>query len=158
MNECTTLPRSTQEPLHHLIRTRPLLTALLGMGLPNEPFRDTDWRLYGCAWEENKGCPVRCKHMGRLCLHEYRRDSLHNDALQWLYYVVNLDGEIIYVGITGMVSNRVRLHKKGKVWWPEADRIMVAKIKPAEAHATEKYEIKRLRPKYNVAHKDGYPR
>lgn len=71
-----------------------------------------------------------------------------------LYVAHGVDDEVIYVGITLSIPNRMSSHKRGK-WWYEAERIELRHFHTRlEARLVEVRMIQECQPRYNIADKD----
>ena len=71
---------------------------------------------------------------------------------QWcIYRVYNAAFELLYVGHTGNLDNRIRCHRRDRRWWDEAEYVF-PEFTPDkdEAVEAERQAIRNERPKYNV--------
>lgn len=76
-----------------------------------------------------------------------------------LYRFFDVDGALLYVGITKNFGQRWVTHAKKKPWWPEAQRHTAEWFNTRrEAEAAEKQAVVSEGPKYNVVHKPRPPR
>lgn len=70
---------------------------------------------------------------------------------QALYRLYNAAGELLYVGITWNVANRMNTHRGLQPWWPEvADVQLETHPNRAAVLAAERVAIERERPRYNI--------
>lgn len=75
----------------------------------------------------------------------------------YLYYDVN--GVLLYVGITSRAISRQREHNADKDWWPFVS-IQSVEHYPSRAHAESRKRglIRRYHPPFNTQHNPGHER
>jgi predicted GIY-YIG superfamily endonuclease len=70
-----------------------------------------------------------------------------------LYRHYDKDGNLLYVGISWTILQRLRQHEKGSFWFKEVDSIKLEKYSSREASlAAERKAILAERPRYNKTH------
>lgn len=78
--------------------------------------------------------------------------AVPHDAPHWVYRLVDIHNEIVYVGFTGLPEKRLTQHKAA-TWGPHLRLIVWQKCSSKKAAmALERETIRRFRPRYNVAH------
>ncbi|QLQ11123.1 MAG: GIY-YIG nuclease family protein [Nocardioidaceae bacterium] len=83
---------------------------------------------------------------------------IHDNELNWVYSLWSGDA-CLYVGITNNLKRRLAQHRSGQPWWPEVDRIVSDKvIGRVPAMEFEAHDIRKYRPKYNIAHNPDHHR
>jgi hypothetical protein len=71
-----------------------------------------------------------------------------------LYRVFDVDGDLLYVGISRSVLRRIAGHSEGSPWWREVASIQVRHLADrSTAAAAEKDAIVNERPRYNIVHR-----
>lgn len=74
----------------------------------------------------------------------------------YLYYLYDVVGRLVYIGMTDDLEARYRQHAGTKEWWPEVHhRWVVSYPSRATCTAGEALAIHALRPPYNVMVPDG---
>lgn len=74
-----------------------------------------------------------------------------------LYRLYDDDEELLYVGITNALPTRLEQHRASKPWWTEVKTIQVRHYDTREdAESSERWFIKKERPRWNVAHSLGH--
>jgi hypothetical protein len=69
----------------------------------------------------------------------------------WLYRAFDEAGELLYVGITGNVSGRMRTHRRSSPWWDRCNYLELAVFKTrAEAAGAERRAIRNELPRFNI--------
>lgn len=69
-----------------------------------------------------------------------------------VYRCYDVEGRLLYVGITILVTNRLARHQKDKVWWREAVRVELKHFDTRrEAELDELHAIAHERPRWNLA-------
>lgn len=72
----------------------------------------------------------------------------------WTYVFSSSQGQILYVGVTVNLKDRIGAHRSTKKWWPEVATIVTHQHSDmTTANEVEKYLIRLLRPEYNIQHK-----
>ena len=70
-----------------------------------------------------------------------------------VYRFYDLDGALLYVGVTDNPRVRWGHHRRTKAWWPEVEVATVQSVaNRGEALAVERLAIIDERPRYNVTH------
>lgn len=69
----------------------------------------------------------------------------------WVYYLLNQDDEVLYIGVSYNVPARLRQHKADKPWFPQVAFIATERYAYDDlAFAAEVRAIRRYEPPYNV--------
>jgi predicted GIY-YIG superfamily endonuclease len=72
---------------------------------------------------------------------------------QWLYRFYDVDGSLLYIGVTQRGEERFADHRKRKAWWPEvAATTRQVYGTRADVLTAERHAIYREKPKYNIVH------
>lgn len=72
------------------------------------------------------------------------------DRSPYIYYCMNLENEILYVGHTQSIANRMSKHIDETPWWCEVSYIFCAETPTLEMLVPYKrFYIQKLNPKYN---------
>ena len=75
-----------------------------------------------------------------------------------IYRLYNAEGQLLYVGITGLGMARLKEHSKKQPWWTEVASASFEHCGDREsALRGEESLIKTLKPKYNVVHNQRVP-
>lgn len=75
-----------------------------------------------------------------------------------LYRFFDASGALLYVGIAGRFSARLRAHRREAPWYAAATSITLERFETrAEAEAAERAAIVSERPAHNVQHNSGKP-
>lgn len=75
-----------------------------------------------------------------------------------VYRAFDIDGQLLYVGISMNLSGRLDKHRRS-AWWPEVDEIVVEWFDGREAaKVAEREAILTEEPIYNVAGRGHMPR
>lgn len=70
----------------------------------------------------------------------------------WLYRAFDVDGELLYVGITSGVAARMRAHRRKSRWWALCDYLELTVYRERfEARAAERRAIRTELPRFNDA-------
>ena len=70
-----------------------------------------------------------------------------------LYRHYDKDGNLLYVGVSWTILQRLRQHEKGSFWFGEVDSIKLEKYPSREASLeAERKAILAEQPRYNTAH------
>lgn len=78
------------------------------------------------------------------------------ELTQYLYALLDVDDEVIYVGRTEHLAERIRTHRRTKPWWPEVVDIASVRVcHLGRVTASELNVIRRLAPKHNVDPRDS---
>lgn len=68
----------------------------------------------------------------------------------WLYRLYAPDGSLLYIGVTGRLSERFNAHSRSKPWWPEVAEVGLEWLpKMHLALDAERVAIKAEDPRYN---------
>jgi hypothetical protein len=60
-------------------------------------------------------------------------------------------GRVLYVGLTGNLPTRLKVHAQSRAWWPEVAEVEVCEFTTRDAAAiAERAQIARYRPQYNA--------
>lgn len=79
------------------------------------------------------------------------RDDWHGRPAS-VYRLLSHVGEVIYVGLSFNVKSRVAMHRKAQAWAAEIAEVESREYpNRLEASLAEMDEIRRLRPRYNIA-------
>lgn len=83
-------------------------------------------------------------------------ENIHrfNDNIYFVYFLCDGD-EIVYVGQTSILTNRIKTHKPDKEF---TDVYYITVQSTKEALRVEAYYIRRFKPKYNKTHCSPPPR
>lgn len=73
---------------------------------------------------------------------------------EFLYRLRDVDGSLLYVGITTNWPTRMAQHQADKPWWSEVSTVELVRLECTrpQVEAIEKAVIKTEAPRYNVAH------
>lgn len=127
--------------------------------------RISDYRGALCSIES---CERKIKSKGWCELH-YGRWATHGDPMFnfWevdmeaptdLYRLFSEHGELLYIGISIRVEQRLYEHSQSKWWWPEVEYQLITNLPTRrEALELEEWAIRSERPKYNVTHNQVDP-
>ena len=130
-------------------------------GDPHYVQRVSDYKGALCSIE---GCSKKCKSRGWCDLH-YDRFQTHGDPMfsMWeidmdvpttLYRLFSAEGELLYIGISVRVEQRMYEHSQSKWWWPEVEHQLLTRCTTRrDALELEEIAIRTENPKYNVTHK-----
>ena len=70
----------------------------------------------------------------------------------WLYRAFDDAGDLLYVGITNNVAQRMRAHRRKSRWWPRCDYVELADFRErVDARAAERRAIRTEMPRFNDA-------
>lgn len=70
-----------------------------------------------------------------------------------LYHFRDVDGELLYIGITNSPRDRFAQHAEDKDWWHQVAWVeMTYWPSRAALEATERYQIRRLGTRHNIVH------
>lgn len=74
-----------------------------------------------------------------------------------VYWLLDDAEQIIYVGMTGNIKQRLDQHSRLQPWWPEVASVATgAPMRRAEAAERESADIVEFQPRHNAADRFGY--
>ena len=129
-------------------------------GDPHYFQRVSDYKGALCSIE---GCNKKTKSKGWCELH-YDRFQTHGDPMfsMWeidmdvpttLYRLYGEQGELLYIGISVRVEQRMYEHSQSKWWWLEVEhQVLTQCLTRREALELEELAIKGEKPKHNITH------
>lgn len=69
-----------------------------------------------------------------------------------VYWLLDADDNVIYVGCTAHIGARMAAHASTKDWWPSVDSVAYSTyMLRSEALEVEREDIKTLQPRHNIA-------
>ena len=86
------------------------------------------------------------------------RRAPHEDRLHQVYILRNADEDVLYVGVTSNLKNRLRAHSRIKPWWSEVSPERTTTSEPIAwelALTSEEHYIRTLSPRYNRRQTNG---
>jgi hypothetical protein len=72
------------------------------------------------------------------------------EATLTIYYFYDRAGQLLYIGCTGNLKQRLSHHKAVQPWWPDVVRIVTEAVPRDEASFREEELIRRHLPRYNA--------
>jgi len=95
--------------------------------------------------------PIALAHEGPSVIRASQIDAMVDWAGTWLYRSFGSDSQLLYIGVSSNLRERLRRHRQRAAWWPAAELIRLEPFAMEYlALDAERAAIRAERPQFNV--------